>query len=206
MQFATCAICNKWNLQHVQFEACSICNTCNLQHVQFTTHAICNICNLQHMQFTTCAICITCSSMCNLQHVQFATCAMCKMCKTNQLDGSARRFSWTEPAGRISWTDQLDRPAGRTSWTDQLDRPAGRTSWTDQLDGPAGRTSSLYLKTWPVHIFEDWPFSLYFGAASESDEGLVFFLTLPYDCHRYRVYAQDKIFWENCLGKTLIIV
>ena len=77
-------------------------------------------------------------------------------------------------ASQTTWTDQLDGPAGRTSWTDQLDRPAGRTSWTDQLDRPAGRTSSFYLKPWPVCIFEDFPFSLYIVAASESDEGLVF--------------------------------
>ena len=77
------------------------------------------------------------------------------------------------PAGRTSWTDQLDGPAGQTSWTDQLDGPAGRTSWTNQLDGPAGQTSSFYLKPWPVRIFEDYPFSLYIVAASESDEGLV---------------------------------
>ena len=44
----------------------------------------------------------------------------------------------------------------------------------DQLDGPAGRTSSFYLKPWPVCIFEDFPFSLYIVAASESDEGLVY--------------------------------
>ena len=70
--------------------------------------------------------------------------------------------------------DQLDEPAGQTSWTDQLNRPAGRTSWKDQLDGPAGQTSSFYLKPWPVRILDDWPFSLYIVAASESDEGLVF--------------------------------
>ena len=67
----------------------------------------------------------------------------------------------------------LVRPAGRTSWKDQLYRPAGRTSWTDQLDRSAGQTSSFYLKPWPVRIFEDFPFSLYIVAASESDEGLV---------------------------------
>ena len=55
-----------------------------------------------------------------------------------------------------------------------LVRPAGWTSWTDQLDGPAGQTSSFYLKPWPVPIFEDFRFSLYIVAASESDEGLVF--------------------------------
>ena len=32
----------------------------------------------------------------------------------------------------------------------------------------------FYLKPWPVSIFEDFPFSLYNVAASESDEGLVF--------------------------------
>ena len=45
----------------------------------------------------------------------------------------------------------------------------------DQLDRPAGQTSSFYLKPWPVCIFEDFPFRLYIVAASESDEGLVFF-------------------------------
>ena len=64
--------------------------------------------------------------------------------------------------------------ASWTSWTDQLDGPAGQTSWTDQLDGPAGQTSSFYLKPWPVRIIEDFPFSVYVVAASESDEGLVF--------------------------------
>ena len=105
---------------------------------------------------------------------------------TDQLDGPAGRTSWTDqldrPAGQTSWTDQLDRPAGRTSWTDQLDGPAGRTSWTDQLDGPAGQTSSFYLKPWPVRIFEDFPFSLYIVAASESDEGLVFCPATPPPC------------------------
>ena len=57
---------------------------------------------------------------------------------------------------------------------DQLDGPAGQTSWTDQLDRSAGRTSSFYLKPWPVRIFIDFSLSLYIGAASESDEGLVF--------------------------------
>ena len=71
------------------------------------------------------------------------------------------------------YTDQLDVPAVRTSQTDQLDGPPGWTTWKDQLDRPAGRTSSFYLKPWPVSIFEDFPFSLYIVAASESDEGLV---------------------------------
>ena len=70
------------------------------------------------------------------------------------INGSA---SWT------SWTDQLDGPAGWSSWTDQLDGPAGQTRWTDQLNRPAER------------IFEDFRFSLYTVAASESNEGLVFF-------------------------------
>ena len=35
-------------------------------------------------------------------------------------------------------------------------------------------TSSFLLKPWPVCIFEDFPFSLYIVAASESDEGLVY--------------------------------
>ena len=42
----------------------------------------------------------------------------------------------------------------------------------------AGRTSSFYLKPWPVRILEDFPFSLYIVAASESDEGLVFTLSI----------------------------
>ena len=79
-------------------------------------------------------------------------------------------------ASLTSWTDQLDEPAGQTSCTDQLDRPAAQTSCMDQLDGPARQTSSFYLKPRPVRIFEDFPFSLYIVAASESDEGLVFSL------------------------------
>ena len=58
--------------------------------------------------------------------------------------------------------------------------PAGRTSWTDQLDRAAGQTSSLYFKPWPVRIFEDWPFSLNIVAASESDEGLVYAPIIQY--------------------------
>ena len=54
----------------------------------------------------------------------------------------------------------LDRLAGQISGMDQLVRPVKQTSWTDQ--------------PWPVRIFEDFPFSLYIVAASESDEGLVF--------------------------------
>ena len=99
---------------------------------------------------------------------------------TNQLDRLAGRTSWMDqldgPAGRTSQTDQLDRPTGRTSWTNQLNRPAERTSQTYLLDRSAGRTSSFYLKPWPVRIFEDFPFSLYIVAASESDEGLVFII------------------------------
>ena len=64
--------------------------------------------------------------------------------------------------------DQLDRSAGRINWMDQLDRSAGWISWMDQLDGSDGQTSSLYLKPWPVSIFEDSPFSLYIVTASES--------------------------------------
>ena len=76
--------------------------------------------------------------------------------------------------------DQLHGSAGRISWTDQMDRPAGWTSCTDQLDRPAGRTSSLCLKPWPIRIFEDWPFSLYIVAASESNEGLFFKWSYPF--------------------------
>ena len=114
---------------------------------------------------------------------------------TDQLDGPAGRTSWTyqldEPAGRTSWTDQLDRSAGRTSWTDHLDVPAGQTSWTDQLDGPAGRTSSFYLKPWPVRIFEDYPFSLYIVAASESDEGLVFGCQLIFNELKFQISLRS---------------
>ena len=96
----------------------------------------------------------------------------------DQLDRPARQTSWTDqlerPAGWTSLTDQLDGLAGQTSLTGQLDGPAGQTSWTDQLDRPAGRTSYFYLKPWPVHLFEDFPFSFYIVAASESDKGLVF--------------------------------
>ena len=67
--------------------------------------------------------------------------------------------------------DQLDRPDGRISWTDQLDRPADR---------PDGQTSSFYLKPCPVRIFEDFPFTLYIVAASESDEGLVYLSYAPF--------------------------
>ena len=54
-----------------------------------------------------------------------------------------------------------------------VNESASQTSWTDQLDRPAGQTIFFYLKHWSVRIFEDFPFSLYIVAASESDEGLV---------------------------------
>ena len=72
----------------------------------------------------------------------------------------------------------VNRSASKTSWMDQLDGSAGQTSWTDKPDRPAGRISSFYLKPWPVRLVEDFPFSLYIVAASESDEGLVY-LGLP---------------------------
>ena len=56
--------------------------------------------------------------------------------------------------------------AGLTSWTDQLDRPAGQTSWTDLF--------FLFEALASSHI-RRFSFSLYFVAASESEEGLVFF-------------------------------
>ena len=49
---------------------------------------------------------------------------------------------------------------------------------TDQLYGSARQTSSLYLKLWPVRIFEDLPFSLYIVLASESYKGLVYKIKL----------------------------
>ena len=89
----------------------------------------------------------------------------------------------------------MDRPAGQTSSTDQLDGPAGRISWTEQMDESAGRNRSLYLKPWPVRIFEDWPFSLYIIAASESDEGLVLNQTLfgPNFFHNSKFLGQKLI-------------
>ena len=96
----------------------------------------------------------------------------------------------------------LIRPAGQTCWTNQLARPAGQTSWTDQLDRPAGQTSSFYLKPWPVRIFKDWPFSLYFVAASESVEGVVFhfFISLSPSlrdiCHG-NTCSRNIWFWPN---------
>jgi len=115
-----------------------------------------------------------------MQHCSIANLQCCTI--AGLLDRPAGCTSWTDqldrPTGQISWTDQLDGSAGRISWTDQLDGSAGwsagQISWTDQLDGSAGRISSLYLKPWPVRIFEDSLFSLYIVAASESDEGLVY--------------------------------
>ena len=42
------------------------------------------------------------------------------------------------------------------------------------LERPAGWTSSLYLKSWPIRLFEDLPFSLYVFAASESDKAIFY--------------------------------
>ena len=44
------------------------------------------------------------------------------------------------------------------------------------VDGPAGQISPFYLMPWPVCIIEDFPFSLYIVATSESDEGLVYLI------------------------------
>ena len=124
----------------------------NLQQVKFGRGAICNTCNLHHVQFSIRAIC----NACNLYHVQCAAHAICITCNLQHL--------------------QLATPAiCNMCKTNQLDGSASWISWMDQLDGPAGRTSSLYLKPWPFRIFKDW---LYIVAASESDEGLGFFLTL----------------------------
>ena len=62
--------------------------------------------------------------------------------------------------------------------TDQLDGSARRIRDMEQLEGPDGQTSDLFLRFWPVCIFENQPFSLYIVAASESYEGLVVFGTL----------------------------
>ena len=77
-------------------------------------------------------------------------------------------------AGYSTRVEDDRRPTYQPNLQSILDGPAGRTSWTNHLYGPAGQTSSFYLKPWPVRIFEDFPFSLYIVAASESDEGLVF--------------------------------
>ena len=48
VQFATNAICNTRNLEHVQLPTRATCNKCNLQHMQhmqLATHATCNIHN-----------------------------------------------------------------------------------------------------------------------------------------------------------------
>ena len=100
-----------------------------------------------------------------------------------------------------------------------LVRPAGRTSWTDQLDRPAGQTSSFYLKPWPVRIFKDFPFSLYIVAASESDEGLFLkkiqcglhqpFLTffLGFDKNKGSIFAKELwASWKEKMFKTIIII
>ena len=71
----------------------------------------------------------------------------------------------------------------------------------DHLDRTAGRTSSFYLKPWPVRIFEDFPYSLYIVAASESDEGFVWLgsmLSFP-DIYLSRIDIQVVI----CLGGHL---
>ena len=85
--------------------------------------------------------------------MQFDTLAICNTC-------NLQHVQFVTCARQISYMDQLH---GSARWI----------SWTDQLDGPAGWTSSLFLKPWPVCIFEDWLFSLYIVALFESDESFV---------------------------------
>ena len=144
--YAICKTCNLQhsNLQHLQSATTSLCNMCNMQHIEFARHAIYNTCNLQHVQFASYKICSTC----NFQNVHFASHAICNTCNWHHVQGKSARW--------ISYIDQLN---GYQLKGYHLDVPAGRISWTDQLDGSAGWTSSLYMKPWPVHIFKDWPFS-----------------------------------------------
>ena len=89
--------------------------------------------------------------------------------------------------------------ASQTSWTDQLYRSAVQTSWMDQQDRPGGWTSSFYI----LFIFEDFPFSLYIVAASESDEGLVYghspIITL---CIVYTRYQTEVLSYDNIVYRT----
>ena len=69
----------------------------------------------------------------------------------------------------------------RASKTNKVDRAASRITYTGLLDRPAGRTNSIYLKPWPVCIFEDWLFSLFIVTYSESNEGLVLLMVMVGD-------------------------
>ena len=51
--FAKRAICNTCNSQYVQFAICAIWNRYNLEKGQFGAYVICHTCNLQHMQLAT---------------------------------------------------------------------------------------------------------------------------------------------------------
>ena len=53
MQFATRAIYNTYDFQHVQFATYAIYNMFNLQHMQFATCAICNMGNLKNTSIST---------------------------------------------------------------------------------------------------------------------------------------------------------
>ena len=67
------------------------------------------------------------------------------------------------------------------------------------MDGPGGWTSSFYI----LFIFEDFPFSLYIVAASESDEGLVYghspIITL---CIVYTRYQTEVLSYDNIVYRT----
>ena len=129
------------------------------------------MCNMQHVW------CNLYNGTCNMQHI-----------RCNVYIGQLVR-----PAGRTSWTDQLNGLAGRTSWTDKL-------GWIDQLDRPVGWTSYFYLKPWPVRIFKDWTFSLYIVAASMSVKDLVYLSILFYSrilnmCKKVKLNTW-KIYWD----------
>ena len=51
----------------------------------------------------------------------------------------------------------LVRPAGRTSWTDQLDGPAGRTSWTGQFFSSEALASS-HIRRFSFQFVHCWSF------------------------------------------------
>ena len=70
----------------------------------------------------------------------------------------------------------------------------------DQLDRQAEQTSSFYLKPWPVLIFEDFPFSWYIVAASESEEALVF----TQNGFGPKQFLIQERFLEEHLGSSLI--
>ena len=82
----------------MQFATCAICNTCNLQHMQFAIRAIGKICNLQRMPIATRAWQIS------LMDQQDGSAR--RISWTDQLDKPADQTSWMDqpdgPAGQYS--------------------------------------------------------------------------------------------------------